>query len=682
MNYLSNTKRAEVLTQALPYIKRYTGKTVVIKYGGNAMINEQLKEQVMEDIVLLSLIGVKIVLVHGGGPEINDLMDKLGKKSEFVDGLRVTDKETVDIVQMVLAGKVNKTLVNLIEMEGGKAIGLSGMDGGLIEATFKDERLGYVGEITKIHIEPVIDILEKGYIPVISTLGCDKDGNIYNINGDTAAAYIAGALEAERLIMMTDIAGILKDRDDPSTLIPELSISEAEELYNSGVISGGMIPKVNCCIEALKKNVKNAVIMDGRVPHSIITELLTNEGAGTMFTEKRDMTIKEKDAKYIAGTYKRFPVVFSHGKGSKLWDENGKEYIDMGSGIGVTSFGIADDKWQAAVAEQSSKLQHASNLYYSEPCTVLAEKLCKKTGMSKVFFSNSGAEANECAIKVARKYTAEQKGEDFYTIVTLKNSFHGRTLTTLAATGQEHYHELYRPLTPGFVSVDAGNIYELEAIGAKHKIAAIMIECIQGEGGVNDLKKSFVNEVAEYAERHNVLIIADEVQTGNGRTGKLYSYMHYGIKPDIVTTAKGLAGGLPLGATLLSEKVQNVLGYGDHGSTFGGNPVCCAAAISILDRISDELLSDVEAKSKYLFDTFSGADGIESVSGMGLMIGLKTTRPAADVVNECIEKGVLCLTAKDKVRLLPALNIPKNELMEAAEIIKEVCAAKQNGEKQ
>lgn len=284
----SNAQRAEVLTQALPYIKRYNGKIVVVKYGGNAMVNEQLKQQVMEDIVLLWLIGVKVVLVHGGGPEISELMARLGKKPEFVDGLRVTDKETVDIVQMVLAGKVNKTLVNLLEMKGGKAMGISGMDGRLIEAKVKNEKLGYVGTITQIHITPVIDLLEKGYIPVVSTVGCDAQGNTYNINGDTAAAWIAGALKAERLIMMTDIAGILRDKNDPATLIPEVTVSEAHQLYDEGVVSGGMIPKVDCCIEALHKGVENVVIMDGRVPHSILMEILTDEGAGTMV--KRDHT--------------------------------------------------------------------------------------------------------------------------------------------------------------------------------------------------------------------------------------------------------------------------------------------------------------------------------------------------------------------------------------------------------
>ncbi len=286
----TNSQRAQVLTQALPYIRQYSGKIVVVKYGGNAMINQELKQQVMEDIVLLWLVGVKVVLVHGGGPEISQLMEKLGKEPVFVDGLRVTDKETMDIVQMVLSGKVNKTLVNLLEMQGGRAMGISGIDGGLIRAEARDPRLGYVGKITGVDIRPVIDMLEKGYIPVISTLGCDEQGNAYNINGDTAAAFIAGALGAERLIMMTDIAGILRDQHDPATLIPKLTVSQAEELYASGVISGGMIPKVDCCVDALSKGVESVIIMDGRVPHSILMEILTDEGAGTMVIgdEKND----------------------------------------------------------------------------------------------------------------------------------------------------------------------------------------------------------------------------------------------------------------------------------------------------------------------------------------------------------------------------------------------------------
>ena len=278
----SNAERAEVLAQALPHIKKYTGKTVVIKYGGNAMVDEELKQQVMGDIALLSLIGVKVVLVHGGGPEINDLLGKLGKKSEFIDGLRVTDQETIDVVQMVLAGKVNKTLVNLLEMKGAKAIGISGMDGRLIEAKIKDERLGLVGEVTNVNIKPITDLLEKGYIPVVSTLGCDAEGNIYNINGDTAAAHIAGALYAKRLIMMTNVDGLYADKNDPSTRIEEIQIQDAETLYKEGVIDGGMIPKVDCCVLAIKQGVEKVVIMDGTTPHSILMELLTREGCGTM----------------------------------------------------------------------------------------------------------------------------------------------------------------------------------------------------------------------------------------------------------------------------------------------------------------------------------------------------------------------------------------------------------------
>ncbi len=383
------------------------------------------------------------------------------------------------------------------------------------------------------------------------------------------------------------------------------------------------------------------------------------------------MDIKQTDKEYIAGTYARFPVAIVQGRGSLLTDDEGKTYIDMGSGIAVNSFGAADDIWVQAVTEQLNKVQHTSNLYYTEPCAKLAKMLCERTGMKKVFFGNSGAEANECAIKAARKYAAETNGADCYTIVTLINSFHGRTLTTLAATGQDHYHELFQPLTPGFAHVAANDMEGLKALAEETKIAAVMIECIQGEGGVVPLEEAFVKELRAFTEENGILLICDEVQTGNGRTGALYAYMNYGITPDIVTTAKGLGGGLPIGAALLGEKVASVFGPGDHGSTFGGNPAVCAGACSILGRINDELLKEVKEKSDYLVSAFTGAQGIESVSGMGLMLGLKTTRPAVEVVKDCIEKGVLCLTAKDRVRLLPALNIPLDLLQKAAYIIME-----------
>ena len=385
------------------------------------------------------------------------------------------------------------------------------------------------------------------------------------------------------------------------------------------------------------------------------------------------MSIISLDKEYVAGTYGRFPVELVSGKGCILTDSKGKEYIDLTSGIGVTAFGIADEQWLQAITAQAMKLQHTSNLYYTEPCAVLAKLLCEKTGMKKVFFGNSGAEANECAIKVARKYSAEKKGEDCYTIITLVNSFHGRTLTTLAATGQDNFHKLFQPLTPGFAYVEANNIQMLEQVAAEVNPAGILFECVQGEGGVNSLNREFVAAIAALCREKDIPMMVDEVQTGNGRTGTLYAYMQFGIQPDIVSTAKGLGGGLPIGAVLLGEKVQNVLGPGDHGSTYGGNPVCCAGALSILERMDADFLEDVKRKSDYIFSALEGAPGVEGVSGMGLMIGIQTTKPARDVVNACMEKGVLCLTAKTKVRLLPALNIPMEQLKVAIETIKAVC---------
>lgn len=385
------------------------------------------------------------------------------------------------------------------------------------------------------------------------------------------------------------------------------------------------------------------------------------------------MNIKEKDNLYIANTYARFDLQLKEGKGSLVYDETGKEYIDMATGIAVNTFGFCDSEWIKAVNCQLNRLQHTSNLYYTEPCVKLAEMLCEKTGMKKVFFSNSGAEANECAIKVARKYAAEKKGRDYNTIVTLKNSFHGRTITTLAATGQEVFHNDFLPLTDGFVYCEANNCEELENIVKNGKIAAIMFETVQGEGGVLPLEDEFVKTIFELAENHDILTIADEVQTGNGRTGKLYGFMNYGVTPDIFSTAKGLGGGLPLGATVLGEKVKDVLNAGSHGSTFGGNPIASAGAVSILSRINDELLKSVREKSQYIVERLSNAEGVKSVSGKGFMLGIETEKDAAEVINECMKNGVLVIKAKNKVRLLPALNIPMDLLEKAVDVIKNAC---------
>lgn len=387
------------------------------------------------------------------------------------------------------------------------------------------------------------------------------------------------------------------------------------------------------------------------------------------------MSITENDKKYVANTYARFPVELVSGKGAILKDSNGKEYIDLGSGIAVNIFGVADDEWQKAVTHQLSVLPHTSNLYYSEPCSDLAELLCERTGMKKVFFSNSGAEANECAIKVARKYAFDKYGDESHsTIITLKNSFHGRTIATLKATGQDVFHTDFGPFPEGFVYAEANNFDDVKKFADTDKCIAVMMELVQGEGGVCKLDEAFVKSVAELVKEKDMLLIIDEVQTGNGRTGELYAYMHYGIQPDVVTTAKGLGGGLPIGATMLGEKAENVLTYGSHGSTFGGNPVSCAGACNIIKRIDDKLLSEVKEKSAYIFSELEGAKGVKSVSGLGLMIGVETDKPAKEIANACIEKGVLVLTAKTKVRLLPSLNIDWDDLKKAIQILKEVIA--------
>ena len=387
------------------------------------------------------------------------------------------------------------------------------------------------------------------------------------------------------------------------------------------------------------------------------------------------MSITEIDKQYVANTYARFPIELVSGKGALLKDSEGKEYIDLGSGIAVNAFGVADDEWLKAVTDQLSTLTHTSNLYFTEPCSTLAKMLCERTGMKKAFFGNSGAEANECAIKVARRYAFDKYGDESHsTIITLKNSFHGRTIATLTATGQDGYHTHFGPFVEGFVYAEANNADDVRKLAEENNCVAIMMELVQGEGGVCKLEREFVDEVKKIADEKDMLIIVDEVQTGNGRTGSLYAFQQYGFMPDIVTTAKGIGGGLPIGVAMLGEKVENVLIPGSHGTTFGGNPVCCAGACNILSRIDNELLSEVQAKSKYIFEEFEGSKGVKSVSGLGLMIGIETEKDAKEIVNACMQKGVLVLTAKTKIRLLPPLNIGWDELKKAVAILKDIIA--------
>ncbi|MBR6407341.1 MAG: acetylornithine/succinylornithine family transaminase [Clostridia bacterium] len=384
------------------------------------------------------------------------------------------------------------------------------------------------------------------------------------------------------------------------------------------------------------------------------------------------MNTKQLDNKYIAHAYGRADLELCKAQGSFVYDNEGREYIDLGSGIAVNIFGGCDEKWQKAVCDQACSIQHASNYYYTKPQSVLAQMLCERTGMKKVFFGNSGAEANECAIKAARKYSFDKYGEGRSTIITLRQSFHGRTVTTLTATGQDSLHNFFMPFTPGFEYVEPGDIKAIDDAIAKGGCCAVMMELIQGEGGVNPLDKEYAAYVVEAAKANDILVIIDEVQSGNGRTGMLYSFMNYGILPDIFTTAKGLGGGLPIGVCVFGEKVENVLTPGTHGSTFGGNPVVCAGAVSIFERIDDRLMDEVAAKGNLIKEMLRGAKNVESVTGMGLMIGIKTTKDAHEIMDKCRERGVLVLTAKDRVRLLPALNIPAELLTKAVGIVKEV----------
>ena len=380
--------------------------------------------------------------------------------------------------------------------------------------------------------------------------------------------------------------------------------------------------------------------------------------------------IKQNDKQYIANTYARFDLEITRGKGSLVYDRDGKEYIDMSSGIATNTFGLCDDEWIAAVTAQISKFQHTSNLYYSEPCAALAAMLCERTGANKVFFSNSGAEANECAIKCTRKWARDVKGEGYHNIITLKNSFHGRTVTTLAATGQDTFHTIFDPFTEGFLYADPADPETLVKLAKDNRCAAIMLEPVQGEGGVLPLTKEFVETVIRIAKEENLLIVVDEVQTGNGRSGTLYAYEQLGLAPDVVTTAKGLGGGLPIGATMFFERTKDTFTPGTHGSTFGGNPVSCAAAISVISRIDEALLKEVREKSEYIIGELSAAEGVKNVTGMGLMLGIETEKDAGAVIAECMANGVLPIKAKSKVRLLPALNIPWDQLKKAVEVIK------------
>ena len=671
------TLRAQVLAEALPYIQKYYGKTIVIKYGGSAMISRELREAVIGDVILLSLVGIHVVVVHGGGPEISAMLKKLGKESRFVDGLRCTDTETMDVVQQVLCGKVNKNLAATLNRRGGRAIGLCGLDAGLFQARLLDAKYGLVGELARVDPAPVRDCLTAGYIPVVSTVAQGVDGeNAYNINADTAAARLAVALGAEKLILLTDVRGLLRDPADESTLLQKVGLSEVPLLVREGVIQGGMIPKVECCVEAVRSGVERTHILDGTVPHAILLELLSDEGIGTMILEGgADMTfdeLKALDHAHTLQTYGRFDVDVDHGQGATLWDLAGRTYIDFTSGIGVCSVGYGNEKWARAIYDQALTLGHISNLFYSQPYARLAGALCARSGMAAAFFGNSGAEANEGLLKLARKYSHDKYGAGRGTILTLRNSFHGRTLATLAATGQDVFHQHFFPFPEGFRHTGANDLADVEA-QAGEDVCAVLLELVQGEGGVLPMDRDFVRALAGLCEQRDWLLLVDEVQTGIGRTGTLFAFQQYGIRPDAVSFAKGIAGGLPMGGFLVNEKCRPVLGPGSHASTFGGNPVCSAAALAVLDILDEAALNRVREKGIYLREHIEamGKQCLGATRGLGLMIGVEV-RPgwsSRELAARLAGHGLLVLTAGPALRLLPPLTITKGEMDQGLAIL-------------
>lgn len=683
-------EKAAVLLEAMPYVRAFWGKTVVIKYGGH--LDQDLRS-FAEDVVFLHLVGIRPVVVHGGGREISALMERLGKKPVFVEGLRVTDRETMEIAEMVLSGKVNQEIVAAICACGGRAVGLSGKDGALMRARKKDGAvdLGFVGEVEEVDPRLVSTLLDSGYVPVCAPIALGPGGEAYNLNADTAAAELAVALGAEKLVLLTDVPGVLRDRRDPSSLVPVLGLEEAEALIDGGRVEGGMIPKLRACLRAVRGGVKSAHIVDGRRPHFLLVEIFTREGVGTMVVPQAgpgqpavpaaaaaaaeepvpsEQEVVELERRHFWPVFRRQPLVLVRGQGSRVWDARGRCYLDFVTGLAVCGLGHCHPRVARAIAEQAGQLVHTSSLYYTVPQVLLARELARLSGLQRVFFANSGAEANEGAIKLARKFGAESGR---YHIITARRSFHGRTLATLAATGQEKYHRGFAPLPPGFSHVPFGDVAALEGAVTPETVA-VMVEPVQGEGGIYPAPRDFMLALARLQER-GILLICDEVQCGLGRTGRWFAFQHYDVRPDIVTLAKSLGGGVPIGAVLAREEVASCLGPGDHGSTFGGNPLACRAALAYLEALQEEgAVENAARMGEYLAARLAELarrhPAVAQVRALGLMAGIELRVPGAPVVDACREQGLLVnCTEEVVIRLLPPLNVTREEVDEALGIL-------------
>lgn len=703
----SRSRIGLALAEGLRYATRWRGRTVVVKLGGSIL--ERASAAAFEDIVLLQQAGVKVVLVHGGGAEISRMLDRLGHTSRFVDGLRVTDEETMEVVEMVLTGRINKRLVAGIEQAGGRAAGLSGKDGSLLLARPHPaaHSLGLVGEVEAVKTEVLEAVVAAGFVPVISSIGTDRAGTSYNLNADSAAAALAAELRAEKLILLTDVDGVYRDRDGDRQLVSELDTVTARAMLQAGEVTEGMIPKLRACAEAIEGGARSAHIVGTGDPDGLLIELLTDRGIGTMIRPAdrdshaagggvarpdgapradgvaRPDRAAEVDAAIAASdehlfrNYAREPVAFSRGRGTVLWGLDGRKYLDFIGGIAVSSLGHAHPALVRAIRDQADRYLHVSNLYHIPEQAEAAGLLKEVSGFGRAFFCNSGTEAVEAAIKLARKWGRTRLGSAAPEIIVTEGSFHGRTLGALAATGVARYREAFEPLTPGFRFVPFNDLEAAEA-AAGPDTCAVLVEPVQGEGGVIPADPAYLAGLRELTARRDALLVLDEVQTGIGRTGRWLAFEHYEIRPDVVALAKGLGGGIPVGAVLASADAADLLAPGDHGTTFGGNALACAAVCAVLRTIREEgLLENVAVMGRRLVDGLQTMDLEQPVVGevraLGLLLGIDLTLDAPPVASRCRERGLLLNAVRPHtLRLAPPLTVSAPEVDAALIILRDV----------
>jgi acetylornithine aminotransferase len=689
------------LAEALRYATRWRGRTVVIKLGGSVL--EQASDATLEDVVLLQRAGLKPVLVHGGGIEISRMLDRLGQTPRFIDGLRVTDADTMEVVEMVLTGRVNKRLVAGIEAAGGRAAGLSGKDGSLLVARPHPSAgsLGHVGEVERVVPDVLKAMVEGGFVPVVSSIGTDRAGTTYNLNADDAAAALAVTLHAEKLVLLTDVDGVLRTEGGENRLVSELDLPTALAMLESGEVVGGMIPKLKACLAAVKGGVESAHIVGTRDPDGLLIELLTDSGIGTMVRSRAGRPVRNTvqangdqppgiesaiaaSEEHLFGNYAREPVAFSHGCGTHLWGLDGTKYLDFIGGIAVSSLGHAHPSLKRAIREQAERYLHVSNLYHIPEQAEAARLLKELSGFDRTFFCNSGTEAIEAAIKLARKWGL-RRSSAAPEIIVAEGSFHGRTLGALAATGVPRYREEFEPLPPGFRFVPFNDLDAVEA-AIDPDTCAILVEPVQGEGGVIPAQRDYLTGLRELTTEIEALLMLDEVQTGIGRTGRWMAFEHYGIRPDVVALAKGLGGGMPVGALLAGGEVAELFGPGDHGTTFGGNALACAAANAVLSTIrDDDLLERASSMGRRFVAGIEriAADNpvVREVRGLGLLLGVDLTIDAAPVSTACRKRGLLLNAVRPgTLRLAPPLTVSASEVDAALLILQEVLAEASAGD--